>query len=174
MGFFPLRILLRISHSIAKMPRMKRCSRFAVLVLALIMLGTTSCTMWGEKKTNSWKSVTAGEELTRLYWQEVKQKNWTELNNHMSATVVGLTPIGTLDRDGMMAHARKMNISDFQIGEVQTQLSGEHLLVTYTLAVNGTSDGKPLPKTMRFMSVWQLLKSGWVLVAQTAVPVAQS
>jgi hypothetical protein len=156
------------------MPRMMRCSRFAVLVIAVLMLGTTSCTMWGEKKLNSWKTVTAGEELTRLYWQEVKQKNWTELSNHTSATVVGLTPHGTLDRDGLMAHMKKMDISDFQIGEVQTQPSGEHLLVTYTLAVRGTIDGHPLPSTMRFMSVWQLLKSGWVLVAQTAIPVAQS
>ena len=156
------------------MPRMMRCSRFAVLLLAVLMLGTTSCTMWGEKKVNSWKTVTAGEELTRLYWQEVKQKNWTELNNHTSATVMGLTSQGTLDREAMMSHIKKMEITDFQIGEVQTQSSGEHLLVTYTLALNGTIDGHPLPKTMRFMSVWQLVKSGWVLVAQTAVPASQS
>jgi Domain of unknown function (DUF4440) len=156
------------------MPRMMRSSRFAVLVIAVLLLGTTSCTMWGEKKTNSWKTVTAGEELTRLYWQEVKQKNWTELSNHMSATLVGLNSGGTLDRESMMSHVRKMEITDFQIGEVQTQSSGEHLLVTYKLAVNGTSEGRPLPQTMRFMSVWQLVKSGWVLVAQTAVPVSES
>jgi hypothetical protein len=156
------------------MPRMMRTSRVAVLIITLLLLGTTSCTMWGEKKKNSWKTVTAGEELTRLYWQEVKQKNWTELSNHTSATVVGLTAQGTLDRETMMAHIKKMDISDFQIGEVQTQPSGEHLLVTYTLALNGTIEGKPLPKSLRFMSVWQLVKSGWILVAQSAVPVAQS
>ena len=104
----------------------------------------------------------------------MKQKNWTELSNHTSATVVGLTSQGTLDRNNMMAHIKKMDISDFQIGEVQTQPSGEHLVVTYTLAVNGTIDGKPLPRTLRFMSVWQMVKSGWILVAQSAVPVAQS
>jgi ketosteroid isomerase-like protein len=130
--------------------------------------------MWGEKKTNSWKTVTAGEELTRLFWQEVKQKNWTEVSNHMSATVVGLNSNGTLDRDGMLSHFKKMDLSDFQIGEVQTQTSGEHLLVTYTLAARGTIEGHPLPATTRYLSVWQLVKSGWVLVAQSAVPVEQS
>ena len=64
-----LRLVLQSSHSIDRMPRMMRTSRVAVLVIAVLMLGSASCTMWGEKKKNSWKTVTAGEELTRLYWQ---------------------------------------------------------------------------------------------------------
>jgi hypothetical protein len=156
------------------MPRMMRTSRSAVLVIGLLLLGTSSCTMWGEKKTNSWKTVTAGEELTRLFWQEVKQKNWTEVGYHMSSTVVGVDSNGTFDRDGMLTNIKKMDISDFQVGEVQTQISGEHLLVAYTLAARGTVDGRPLPATVRYLSVWQLVKSGWVLVAQSAIPVAQS
>lgn len=156
------------------MPRMMRTSRIAVLIIAALMFGTTSCTMWGEKKTNSWKSVTAGEELTRLFWQEVKQKNWTEVRNHMSATVVGVNSNGTFDRDGTLTNIKKMDISDFQVGEVQTQISGEHLLVAYTLAARGTVDGRPLPTTVRYLSIWQLVRSGWVLVAQSEIPVAQS
>ena len=156
------------------MRRMTRNSRLPLALLILVALGTTSCTMWGEKKSNSWKTVTAGEELTRLFWQEVKQKNWTELSYHMSATIIGVNAGGTLDRDGLLSHVKQMDISDFQIGEVQTETSGEVLLVTYTLAVRGTVNSHPLPGTLRFMSVWHQLKSGWVLVGISAVPVAQT
>lgn len=156
------------------MPRMMRNPRMTILCLALLLLSSSACTMWAERKTKTWSNVTSGEHLSRLFWQEVKAKNWQELHDRMAATVLAMNGQGTFDRDGILAHLKTIDISDFQIGEVQTQPAGADLVVTYTLSVKGTRDGKPLPSTLRMMSVWQQLKGGWILIAHTAIPVSES
>jgi hypothetical protein len=43
------------------------------------------------------------------------------------------------------------------------------MIVTYLITLHGTSAGKPFPnEPIRFLSVWQQQKAGWVLVAQSS------
>lgn len=155
------------------MRRMLRFWRMVIsIVVILCVLGLASCTMWGEKKNHTWKSATSGEHLARLFWQEVKAKNWKEVEGRMTATVVGMNSRGSLTREQMMEHLKQMDIADFQIGEVRTEAAGVDLVVTYTLTVRGTVGGKALPESIRMMSVWQELNNGWVLIAHSAVPAA--
>lgn len=145
--------------------------RLLAFTLALVLLSSSGCTMWGEKKHSTWNSATSGEQVENLFWKEVQAKRWSEVEAHVAPGFVGTSPSRTVDRAGMMEHLRQVEITAFQIGEVKTQSAGADLIVTYEMTVNGTVGGKPFPATpLRMMSVWQELKNGWAMVAHTTVP----
>lgn len=141
-----------------------------VILVLLMVLACSSCTMWGEKKHAEWKSATSGEQLVRLFWNDVKSKDWKTLEQHVGSGFIGISTNGTSDHAKVMEHLRAMDLKDFQIGEVESKAAGADLIVTYTITASGTVNGQPLPSPLRMMSVWQELKHGWVLVAHSTVP----
>lgn len=144
--------------------------RFALLLSAsLLVLSLSSCTMWSEKKHANWKSATSGENLANLFWGDVKSKDWQSLDGHVAPEFTGIIRSGMTDHAQLMEHLHAMDLKDFQIGELQTKMHGGDLVVIYSVTLKGTANGQPLPETpIRILSVWQELKHGWVLVAQSA------
>jgi hypothetical protein len=144
--------------------------RIALLVLVVGLLPLTACTKWAEKKQPGWKMATSGEHLTNLFWNEVKQKNWKELEAHVGGEFVGISEAQTMDRAALMEHLRGIDLQGFQIGEIQTRSAGSDLIVSYVITSRGTQNGKAIPPTpVRMLAVWQELKHGWVLVAHSDV-----
>jgi hypothetical protein len=144
--------------------------RFALLLSAiLLVLSLSSCTMWSEKKHANWKSATSGENLANLFWSDVKNKQWQSLDGHVAPEFTGIIRTGITDHAQLMEHLRAMDLQEFQIGDLQTKLHGADMVVIYSVTLKGTVNGQPLPSDpIRILSVWQELKHGWVLVAQSA------
>ena len=144
--------------------------RYALMLPVLcIVVALSSCTMWSEKKHANWKSATSGENLANLFWKDVKAKDWQSLDGHVAPQFTGIIRSGITNHDQLMQNLKGLDLQDFQIGELQTQLHGGDLVVIYSVTLKGTSKGEPLPSTpIRILSVWQELKHGWVLVAQSA------
>ena len=144
--------------------------RYALMLPVLcIVVALSSCTMWSEKKHANWKSATSGENLANLFWRDVKAKDWQSLDGHVAPQFTGIIRSGITNHDQLMQNLKGLDLQDFQIGELQTQLHGGDLVVIYSVTLKGTSKGEPLPATpIRILSVWQELKHGWVLVAQSA------
>ncbi|HWR37548.1 MAG TPA: nuclear transport factor 2 family protein [Clostridia bacterium] len=144
-----------------------------LLLVATLACTTCACTMWGPKKHASWSSATSGEQLERLFWQDVKDKDWKSLERRMAPLLLAINESEVLDRARTLEHVKSFELEDFQIGEVQTRSAGVDLVVTYLITVRGTVNGHPLPTApVRMMSVWQELGKGWVLVAHSSVPAA--
>ena len=140
-----------------------------MLPVLCIVVALSSCTMWSEKKHANWKSATSGENLANLFWKDVKAKDWQSLDGHVAPQFTGIIRSGITNHDQLMQNLKGLDLQDFQIGELQTQLHGGDLVVIYSVTLKGTSKGEPLPSTpIRILSVWQELKHGWVLVAQSA------
>jgi hypothetical protein len=147
--------------------------RLITISILLLSIGAnTSCTMWGEKKHPNWKQATSGEHLVNLFWKDVEAKRWQDLESHVGSSFVGISPNGTSNHDQVLEHLRAMDLKAFQIGEVNSQMAGNDLIVTYTITARGTVGGQPLPSPLRMMSIWQELRNGWILVAHSTVPMA--
>lgn len=145
----------------------KRLVAIASLLIAVI--ASSSCTMWSAKKHPNWKSATSGEHLVNLFWGDVKAKDWQTLEGHIAPEFTGIIPPGVTDHAKLMEHLRAIDLQEFQIGDLQTKLSGGDLIVIYSITLKGTARGQPLPSApVRILSVWQELKHGWILVAQSA------
>jgi hypothetical protein len=141
------------------------------LSLALVLcLVVPALGCWAEKQPATWKSATGPEALEKLFWDEIKAKNWAEIERHVGPTFVAVGPRGALDRAGLMEHVKQFEIDDFSLGNVASQPNGTDVMVTYDITVHGKIGGQPLPPApFHMMSVWQQVKGGWIQVAHATV-----
>jgi hypothetical protein len=141
----------------------------------LALLGTLlllqACTLWGEHPPRHWADVTGGEGLERNFWREVKAKNWDELDRHLAGNYISFTPEeGRMDRAATVAHLQQLQLDDFSLGNFESELNGQTLVVTYTITMRGSFAGQPLPAApVRMMTVWQQQKPGWMAIAHTVI-----
>jgi len=141
------------------------------MLVAAVAL-SSGCTLWREKKViNTWADATGGEGLERSFWNEVKAKNWNELQKHLAGNYLAFTPQqGRMDRQAMLQHLQGVQLDDFSLGDVQVELNTNTLVVTYTITARGTSGGQPLPtQPVRMMTVWQQQKAGWLAIAHSVI-----
>lgn len=141
-------------------------------LLALLLM--SACTFAPEKKKPGWVMATSGEQYERLLWDAVKAKDWKAIESHMADTVVTQTPDAVRNKQQTMEHIRQLDLSDYSLGDLQTETAGADLIVTYTFTGKGTIGGHPLPPApMHMMTVWQQVKGGMVMVAHTTMPSSQ-
>lgn len=135
------------------------------------------CTLWPEHQAvSNWSETTGAESLERSFWKDVQTKNWTELERHVAGNYTSITPQeGRFDRAGALQHLQQVQLDDYSLGDVQTELNGSTLVVTYTITMRGSFSGQPLPsQPVRMMSVWQQQKAGWMTIAHSVIgPVNQ-
>jgi Domain of unknown function (DUF4440) len=147
-------------------------NRLAVSVLLSAILLLPACTMWREHPaSNKWKDATGGEGLERSFWKEVKDKKWNELERHMASNYMAVSPEGgRLDKAGALTRLQQLQLDDYTLGDLQTELNSDTFVVTYTMAMRGTSAGQALPsEPVRMMSVWQKQSAGWMEIAHSVL-----
>ena len=144
-----------------------------LLFAALALLITSACTIAPDKPKPGWAMATSGEQYERLFWDSVKAKNWRDVEEHLSGTMVAQGPDGVANKQKLMEHLRNFNLTDYSIGEIQTETAGADIIVTYVITAKGTMGGQPMPdKPMRMMSVWQQAKRGMIMTAHAVTPSA--
>jgi hypothetical protein len=124
--------------------------------------------MWAEPKVATWKNATGVEAFERLLWQEVKAKNWLEVEAHLASNFVYQDQQGRQDKQKFLSDLKETNLTDYTIGDLEVTANGTEAVVTYSAQFAGTFQGKGLPSgPVRIMTVWQQQKSGWVAVAMS-------
>ncbi|ABF39808.1 hypothetical protein Acid345_0803 [Candidatus Koribacter versatilis Ellin345] len=142
-----------------------------LLCAVIVLLLTSACTIAPEKPKPGWEMATSGEQYERLFWDSVKAKNWRDVEAHLSGTIVAQNPAAVANRQQTIEHLRKFDLTDYSIGEIQTETAGADIIVSYMFTGKGTIDGQPLPdKPLRMMSVWQQAKKGMIMAAHTTMP----
>jgi ketosteroid isomerase-like protein len=138
----------------------------AVLSAVCLLAG---CTIWPQHPVNNWPDATGGEGLERSFWHDVKAKDWKELERHLAGNYVWVTPTARLDRPAALQYLQQMQVEEYSLGDLQSELNGNTFVVSYSMILRGTMQGKPLaPEPVRMMTVWQRQKSGWMAIAHSA------
>jgi hypothetical protein len=146
-------------------------NRLAILVLLSAIPLQTACTVWREHPaSNQWSDATGGEGLVRSFWQEVKAKHWNEIEHRLSSNYIGVNQEGVrLDKAAALERLKQLQLDDYTLGDVQSELNTDTFVVTYTIAMRGTTDGHPLPADpVRMLTVWQKQKAGWMAIAHSS------
>ena len=141
---------------------MKGYNAWAPLLLICLAV-TTSCTVYGGKSHHGWSGATGGEDLERQFWADVKSKNFSELEKHMSVTWVSLSSSGPLDRAATLERMRQTPLADYSLGDFKVTPNGTDMVVTYTAVLRGSKGANVAP--VRMMTVWQRSENGWVAIA---------
>lgn len=147
-------------------------NRLAIFLLLLTVLSMSACTVWREHPGSSnWKDATGGEGLERSFWKDIKAKRWGEVEHRISSNFVGVSAGGgRIDKAEALSRLQQLRLDDYALGDVQSEMNSDTFVVTYTLAVHGTSGGQPLPsEPVRMMTVWQKQSAGWMEIAHSVL-----
>ena len=126
----------------------------------------------GTPKHPNWKNATGAEQYERLMWEAIRDKNWKELERHLAPTFVGVAPDGKVcDRAGWLAQWQSSQLMAFSLAETQVQPEGADMVVSYVVN-SDYANGSRAPAMWRVVSVWQDVKTRWVLISTALVPVA--
>lgn len=145
-------------------------NRLAIFLLLSTTFLMTGCTMWREHPGSSnWKDATGGEGLERSFWKEIKAKRWNQVEHRIASNFVGVSQEGSrLDKAAALSHLQQLQLDDYTLGDVQSEMNSDTFVVTYTVVLRGTSAGQPLPSgPIRMMTVWQKQNAGWMEIAHS-------
>lgn len=152
------------------------------LVLLMALTFTTACTFYGEHPARTLSEATGGEGLERVFWKDVQEEKWVEVERALASNYTGVTPAGIFDRSATIEQYRQWRVKDFSLGDVKTELNGATLVVSYIITLNGTTNGAGENRTAangsggsdalpsapeHMMTVWQQQKAGWVEIAHS-------
>ena len=98
-------------------PMLRRRVAVRIAVAAVLMLAATGCTMW-KNPPKGWAGATAGEQLERQWWKDVKAKDWKELDKHLASTFTAVTPAGSDFPGGFLAAVVGVGVGGFFLGGV--------------------------------------------------------
>ena len=149
---------------------MRHEARIALLISLLIL---SACTVYREHPVKTFSDATGGEGLERAFWTALQKQDWKDVERHLAGNFVYATPGKTLDRAEALEQFQQMQIQEFSIGDLSTEMNRDAFVVTYAVTLRGTADGQTFPsQPERRMSVWQEQKNGWVMIAHTILSTA--
>jgi Domain of unknown function (DUF4440) len=142
---------------------------FVSFVVGLCIL-SAGCA--GEPKHPTWNNATGAEQHERLIWQSIQSKDWTNVERRLSPTFTGVTPDGRmLDRVGWVQQWQSAQIREFSLGDMQVHPEGSDMKVTYIFHFQASASGPPPSSGFRVVSIWQDVKSRWLLSATSITPI---
>ncbi|HMK22738.1 MAG TPA: nuclear transport factor 2 family protein [Terriglobales bacterium] len=143
--------------------------RFSHLAIIFALMMLPACTVYGEHPVKSFNDATGGEGLERSFWHDIQRQDWKDLEQHLAGNFVYVTPGGRWDREAALEQFRQLQLQEYSIGELSTEMNRDAFVVTYTITLHGTFKGQALPaQPLRCMTVWQQQKRGWVVIAQSS------
>jgi hypothetical protein len=144
-----------------------------LLWIVLLLLGVFAGCGKASKQP-PFQAATSAEQLERLTWQAVQDKNWTEFEHHIAPMFTGVNSAGqALDHAAWLEYWENEQLKDFSLGDVTTQPAGTDMVATYVLHFHGGDAGHSSPAGgVRVVSVWQEVKKGWILISQSQTPIA--
>ena len=103
-------------------------------------------------------------------WQSFKDKKADDFKKLVSANVVAVYAEGMSDLQKELADMQKWDMKSFAISDYKvTSFGSDTVVTTYTVAVEGTYDGKDNSGTYNAGSVWKQEKGKWVAIFHTNI-----
>jgi hypothetical protein len=143
--------------------------RLVFVALLGVLAFAAGCTLYGERPVvNHWADATGGIGFERSFWEDVKDKNWNQLSEHLADNYLVITSRGAINRATALERLQHMDLKSYSLAEVKAELNGNTFVVTYQLTLEGKIDDKPISSDpMPMMTVWQQQKRGWVAIARS-------
>jgi hypothetical protein len=119
-------------------------------VLGLILL--SGCTV-GAPGTPTLTTTTSAEQTQRIFWQDVKEKKWLQIQGLLVANVTWRNGKETLTRDQIAPYLQQLQLKDFLITNLVVKANEGDVTVLYDLQL--TTAGSTQPVNFHAVAVWQ-------------------
>ena len=139
--------------------------------LAVVLSFFLSAVCLRAQETPAAPGASEGEKLEKEMAANIKAKNWKAVESRIADGFQSVHPAGPRDRAGEIELLKKMNLGDFTLSNFKSTVVGDNLVVTFTMTVAQTIDGKQLPPKPTYrLSVWKKGAGGcqWISHANLA------
>jgi hypothetical protein len=144
---------------------MKAINNYLVAVhwkFVLVLWLSVAAVCFGAPETPTAAGASDGEKLERQMAAYIKEKNWSAVEARIAEGFQSVHPDGFRDRAGEIALLKQMNFGDFTLSNFKSMTIGDNIVVTFTMIVAETIDGKRLPAHPAYrLSVWKKGVNGW-------------
>jgi Domain of unknown function (DUF4440) len=135
---------------------------FTARVLAVVFCFILSGVWLRAEETTAAAKASEGETLEREMAADIKAKNWNAVESRIAEGFQSVHPDGIRDRTGEIALLKQMNFGDSTLSNFKSTTIGDNIVVTFTMTVAETIDGKRLPAKPAYrLSVWKNGVNGW-------------
>ena len=132
------------------------------LALALLLCLTLLAVCLRAQETPAPAGASEGEKMERQMWADFKAKEWKAVESKIAEGFQSIHPDGARDRAGEISLIEHLNLGEFTLSNFKTTVTGDNIVITYTIAVQETIDQKRLPtKSTPRLSVWKKGTHGW-------------
>lgn len=139
----------------------------AVAVPLILITLFSACTMYSKPK-KGFAGATGGEQLEKQLWDDIKAKDWKDLDPRIAPMFTYTSADATRDRAAALDSWKKWDLQSVSVTDVQVQSAGSDFIVTAQVTLSGTLNGQPAPtQSVRTMTVWQQVSKGFVVIAHS-------
>lgn len=144
--------------------------RLIIFLPLAATLALAGCTFYSDRPVKAFGDATGGEGFERALWRDIKQQDWKDVDAHIASNFVYITPEGRWERSAALEEIEQMRVQEYSIADLTTEMNRDAFIVTYTITLRGTAQGKALSDLpQRRMTVWQEQKGGWMAIAHTVL-----
>jgi hypothetical protein len=132
------------------------------LTLAVAVCLNLTSVLLQAQATATTSEMSEGEKLEREMASDLQAKNWKAVEAKIADGFQSVHPDGVRDRAGEIALLKGMNFGASTLSNFKSTTIGDNIVVTFTMTVAETIDGKQLPAKPAYrLSVWKKGVNGW-------------
>jgi formaldehyde-activating enzyme involved in methanogenesis len=141
----------------------RRSAACALALAALATISTTGCTLYSEQKAPTLAMTTSAEQVDRIFWQDVTQAKWTEVNALLAPNVIWRVNGEIVPRAQIVSWLQSLDVHGVQVTNVALTPAVNDMNLVYTVQVqadkaiaaqvSASCAGKP--QTLNALAVWQ-------------------
>jgi hypothetical protein len=143
--------------------QVRQSAACALVLAAFAMLGTTGCTVYPDKKTPTLAMTTSAEQVDRIFWQNVEQAKWTNVNALLAPNAIWRVNGEVVPRAQIVPWLQSLGVHGVQITNLALTPAVNDMNLIYTVQlqadkvvaaqVSASCAGKP--QTLSALAVWQ-------------------
>ena len=142
-------------------PVINRVTTFRLAFAVAVFLNLSAAWLQAQAPATG-SGISEGEKLERQMASDIQAKNWKAVEARIADGFQSVHPDGIRDRAGEIALLKGMNFGKFTLGDFKSNAIGDNIVVSFTMTVAETIDGKELPAKPAYrLSVWKKGASGW-------------
>jgi hypothetical protein len=134
-----------------------------LVLAALATMGTTGCTLYSERKAPALAMTTSAEQVDRIFWQDVEQAKWTEVNALLAPNAVWRVNGQVVPRAQIVPWLQSLGVHGVQVTNVALTPAVNDMNLVYTVqlqadkavAAQVTASCAGKPQTLSALAVWQ-------------------
>ncbi len=100
-------------------------------------------------------NTTSAEQAQRIFWQDVKQQKWLDIQGLLVANVAWRNGKDLLNRDAVLPYLKQLGVKDFVVTNVVVKANGADMTIAYDLQLTTAASAQPV--SYHALAVWQMV-----------------